>query len=791
MAGSKAFTPTPWPRAWQNLFCSLVGACGTACVFLYSAGWDPRPSLGPTLLFAALITVATRLGLRLGQAGKVSVAHTLTAASFLALGFPAALWATLLGSLASDALRTVWPLEGEAPHRPPDEVFRAFALNAGAHLLALVTGATAFTALGGWLPVTGITAETAVPLIGLFLGYFLVDLGYFLLYQAMRGEDVTPYFGRQFLRIAAVELLPQPLSVLVAATYHQGNWGNFLLLLSGGFAGMLLIYYLDLSRQRLQERVEELSALNAIGRELSRFLDVDALLEVVYREAGKVLNFRNFYAALYEAESQTLRFPLVYEGGERRTWRSRPLQSGLTEYVIRTRKPLLIREDERKEAARLGIQPIGKPARSWLGVPLLAGDQVLGVLAVQDYEQPHAYTEADMALLSTIASQAAAAIRNAQLYQQTDAQLAHRLQQLQAVLDSTDEGFLFLDPEGTILMANPCLHAFWHAEPGTLVGRSVLSDPDLRPWTGFPPSTSPDDLARLSQGRDRTLVTWPGAANQIVERTVRPVQDLRGGIAGWLLTFRDVTEEQKLAQLREDLSQMMVHDLRSPLSAIATALRMLQEMGDSLPPEQRAQLVDMGLRSVDRLDTMIHTLLEIGRLQSGDLQPERIPLPLAEVVQAVVRRLAPLAAEAHIGIRVDLEEGLPPAYADLSLVDRVLANLLDNALKFSPDGSEVTITGDLVREGEGAGRWLRIAVRDRGPGVPPAYREAIFEKFGQVRSAPSRRRGAGLGLTFCRLAVQAHGGRIGLESPPEGGSIFWFTLPVAAPEDLAPPPAQE
>lgn len=761
-----------------------------ACAVLYSAGWDPRSSIAPTLLFAFLITAATHLGLRLGQAGKVSVAHTLATASFLSLGFPAALWATLLGSLASDALQTAWPLEGEARRRTRAEVFRAFTLNAGAHLLALVTGATLFFSLGGALPVTGITAEIVIPLAGLFLGYFLVDLGYFLLYQAMRGEDVTPFLGRQFPRIALVELLPQPLSVLVAAVYHRGDWAIFLILLLGGFVGMLLIYSLDLSRQRLQERVEELSALNAIGRELGRFLDVDALLEVIYREAGRVLNFRNFYVAFYDAEAQRIHFPLVYEDGERRAWRSRPFQSGLTEYVIRTRKPLLIREDERAEAARLGIQPLGRPARSWLGVPLLAGDQVLGVLALQDYEQPHAYTEADAALLSTIAAQAAMAIRNAQLYQQTDAQLAHRLQQLQTVLDSTDEGFLFLDAEGKILMANPRLHAFWRAAPGTLVGRLLLSDPELRRWAGLPPPATLDDLACLSQGQARALVTWTEGAKQVVERTIRPVQDPQGGVAGWLLTFRDVTEEQKLAQLREDLSQMMVHDLRSPLSALATALKMLREMGSELPPERQEQLVDMGLRGVERLDAMIYTLLEIGRLQSGDLRPEQIPLPLGEVIQAAVRRLTPLAAEAHIDIQVDLEEGLPPAYADLSLVERVLINLLDNALKFSPDHSLVTISGHMVHEEAKSGRWLRVAVRDQGPGVPPAYREAIFEKFGQVRNAPSRRRGAGLGLTFCRLAVEAHGGRIGLECPPEGGSVFWFTLPAATEEDLASPPTR-
>lgn len=779
MADSEAYVP--WPKSWQNIFCALVGLAGLVCTLVYSRGWDPRPQLVLVLLFAGLITVATRLGLRLGRLGKIGFAHTLIVTSFLILGFPAALWATFASAVFSDALRTLWPLEGEPANRSPDEVFRAFATNAGMHVLALVTGATLFFRLGGTLPVVSIRAGNIVPLAALFSGYFLVDLGYFTIYQGMRGVAVIPYLRENLPRIALVELLPQPLSVLVAAVYHQGDMGNFLLLIAGGMAGAVLTYFLDVSRHRLQERVEELSALNAIGRELSRSLDLDTLLETIYWEAGKVLDFRNFYVALYDAEAQLLHFPLVYEGSRRVAWQSRPLQSGLTEHVLRTRQPLLIREDERTEAVALGIQPVGRPARSWLGVPLVAGDEVLGVLAVQDYEQRHAYSRADVALLSIIASQAAVAIRNAQLYQQTDAQLAHRLQQLQAVLDATDEGFLFLDLEGNVLLANPRLHEFWHVPPGELVGKNLLAHPDLQRMAGLPARTTPEHLAHLAQTKARALVTWPvPGGSQVAERIIQPVPTPQGTTEGWLLTFRDVTEEQKLAQIREDLSQMMVHDLRSPLSAIATALKMLQEMGDDLSTERREQLVDMGLRSIERLDTMIHTLLEIGRLQAGELHPERVPLPLREVVQGVVRRLAPLAAEARIRIWVRLDDDLPPVHADLSLLERVLVNLVDNAIKFSPDGAEVTISGEVVKGQEGeAGWWVRVAVRDQGPGVPPAYRRVIFEKFGQVRNTPARRRGAGLGLTFCRLAVEAHGGRIGLQCPPEGGSIFWFTLPVA------------
>jgi len=783
---AKSSPDKAWPRSWQNLFCLLVAAVGLACVVYLSIGWDPRPYLLPILLFTVLNATATRLGLRLGSGQKISLAHVTIVASFQVYGLIPALWSTLLGALLSDALRVLWPLPGEDPSRPGDEALRAAAMNAGMHILALVAGSAAFFRLGGALPVTGITSQNILPLTGLFLVYFLVDVGYFLLYQALGGVEIGRYIAEHLPRIIQVELVSLPLSILIAAIYNQGNLGNSLLLVATAVAAMLLTYYLDLSRRGLQQRVEELSALNAIGSELGRFLDLETLLEVIYRETKKVLDLRNFYVALYDAQEQELHFPIVYEGGERQRWVSRPFGSGLTEYVVETRHSLLLREDEEIEAARLGIEPVGKPSRSWLGVPLMAGDEVLGAMAVQDYEQNYAYDVSDLDLLSTIAGQAAIAIRNAQLYQQTDEQLANRVRQLQAVLDSTDEGMLFLDTHGQIILANPRLQTFWQAEASELIGHPLLSSPELLKKAGLAPSTTLEGLTNLSQSPGKAIVPLPGSGERVAERAISTVQDLQGEVAGWLLTFRNVTEEQKLAHLREDLSQMMIHDLRSPLSAIATALKMLQELGEDLSPERRAQLVEVGLRGAERLDSMVHTLLEIARLQSGELRPEKVPVSLRQLVRTVTRRLMPLASAADIRITNDAPDRLPLAHVDLSLMERVLSNLLDNAIKFSPDGAEIVIQAEPMERQAPPGEWLLLSVADQGPGVPSAYREAIFEKFGQVRSAPSRRRGAGLGLTFCRLAVEAHGGQIGLDCPGEGGSVFWFTVPVAPPEALAP-----
>ncbi|MGQ9710549.1 MAG: GAF domain-containing protein [Anaerolineae bacterium] len=166
-------------------------------------------------------------------------------------------------------------------------------------------------------------------------------------------------------------------------------------------------------------RAEELAALNELGQALAAQLDVSQVLEEAYRGASRLLDTTNFAIAFYDSESQTVSFPLAIELGERRSWRSRQAGNGLTEYVIRTRAPLLIQENVPQRLEELGIDMIGQPAHSWLGVPLMVGDQVLGVMAVQSYTTSLAYTRHDQDLLTAIASQVAIALQNARLFEQT------------------------------------------------------------------------------------------------------------------------------------------------------------------------------------------------------------------------------------------------------------------------------------------------------------------------------------------------------------------------------------
>ncbi len=173
--------------------------------------------------------------------------------------------------------------------------------------------------------------------------------------------------------------------------------------------------------EQAQAHAEELSVLNEMGRALTTVLDVDAVIENIYRHTSRLMDATNFYVALYDPQQDLVSFPFYAEGEQIRQAGSRRAGNGLTEYVLRTREPLLLEENVSAQVEQLGCDQIGREAQSWLGVPMTIGERVIGVIAVQSYTTPRTYNEHHRDLLSAVAGQAAIAIENARLFQETRA----------------------------------------------------------------------------------------------------------------------------------------------------------------------------------------------------------------------------------------------------------------------------------------------------------------------------------------------------------------------------------
>ncbi len=242
----------------------------------------------------------------------------------------------------------------------------------------------------------------------------------------------------------------------------------------------------------------------------------------------------------------------------------------------------------------------------------------------------------------------------------------------------------------------------------------------------------------------------------------------------------ELTRIRHLEALRDNLTGMIVHDMRSPLTAILGSLELMHEMSDNQESEM-TEILQMGLLSTRELIAMCNSLLDVSRLEAGKMPVQRECCDLDSITEKAVRA-AQNQPDAHeITFVVEGLSGLV-VDADEGLLRRILTNLLSNALRYTAPGGRITVG---IAKTDAAG--VRIEVRDTGSGIPPEHQGRIFDKFGQVENCASRnlRHSAGLGLTFCKLAVEAHGGVIGVQSEVGKGSRFWFTLPDHLDQDPA------
>jgi signal transduction histidine kinase len=229
---------------------------------------------------------------------------------------------------------------------------------------------------------------------------------------------------------------------------------------------------------------------------------------------------------------------------------------------------------------------------------------------------------------------------------------------------------------------------------------------------------------------------------------------------------------QELERLRDDLTHMIIHDLRTPLTSVITGMQSLDLVGDI--NEDQRELMDIAIGGGQTLLGMINDLLDVDKLESGAMQLDLALISPAEMVASAISQIDSLAHDKGLIILQKVEPDMPPIRADEGKIRRTLVNLLGNAIKFTPRGGTISVEARHCATSESD----VFSVTDTGEGIPSEAFSRIFEKFGQVEARKAgRTMSTGLGLAFCKLAVEAHGGHIKVNSTPGKGSTFSFTLP--------------
>ena len=397
---------------------------------------------------------------------------------------------------------------------------------------------------------------------------------------------------------------------------------------------------------------------------------------------------------------------------------------------------------------------------SGIVVPLIARGRTLGTIQLGTIDPQPRFSGADIELAIELARRASLALDNARLYREAQ-ERAHAA----SALEFVDDGVFLLDGEDVIRLWNPAAAQTLRVKPAKAIGRPVGEL--IRDWSTLKDRIRVAEEPSSGSGRAQTVpVDVQGEERWLSISAVR----FPGGT---VYAFRDLTEERAVDQLKSDFVATVSHELRTPLAAIYGAALTLRRDDVRLEESQRGGLLDVVASEADRLARIVNDILWASRLDSGQMGvsiESCDAAALAHQVVAAVRAHAPESVE----LVVEAPEGLPAVAADPDKLRQVLTNLVDNAVKYSPDGGRVLVAVAHT------GTRLRFRVHDQGLGIPPAEQDRIFEKF--FRLDPGMTRGVGgtgLGLYICRELVYRMQGRIWVSSDGRSGSTFNVELPVA------------
>ncbi len=347
------------------------------------------------------------------------------------------------------------------------------------------------------------------------------------------------------------------------------------------------------------------------------------------------------------------------------------------------------------------------------------------------------------------------------------AKLVATQRMMSAVMETIGDGLVVVDRDGKVELANAVAREVF-GWPGEDVAGRVL--PESVNGVRLPESLDATDQGQSGSQVLLEHTAGEGGGRRFFFLETTPVS-AQGEDVGRVILLRDVTALEERGRARSEFMAAISHELRTPLTSLTMGIGLLAESPAFRRHPKEAELLAVLKEDSERLSRLIGQLFEASRLQSGLLYLTFTSTDIGPMIEVASRPFLPQAQAQSVRLEVRVEPGLPPVRADRDKTTWVISNLLGNALRYTPSGGSVTVTAGRN------GPWVEVAVSDTGAGILKDKQKDIFKPYVQLESGPKG--GAGLGLAICRDIVEAHGGRIWVESEPGRGSKFIFTLPVA------------
>jgi len=346
---------------------------------------------------------------------------------------------------------------------------------------------------------------------------------------------------------------------------------------------------------------------------------------------------------------------------------------------------------------------------------------------------------------------------------------------LSVIIDGMKEGLIIVDENNHIMTMNKsaCEMLEFHNYTDARYAKEILAD------------VLKYEQCADGHGEEDILITVPVV--KTIHKSVSPIYDASKRMLGRALLLTDVTKEREFEQMKVDFVSIASHEFRTPITAIKEAISLVnEEMMGPLNDKQK-KCLDIAMKDTERLADLVKDLFKISQIESGKIELKRSAIALAFVIREVVEKLRPKAEKKNIEIVHKIPQDIPGVFADPHQISSVLRNIMDNAIKFTPEGGRVTLdvgsrTLDVTPATSHVPRptsHVVVSVTDTGPGITAEDQEKLFHKFSQLDSSIRREStGAGLGLAIAKGIVEMHGGEIWIESEKGKGAAFKFTLPV-------------
>lgn len=537
---------------------------------------------------------------------------------------------------------------------------------------------------------------------------------------------------------------------------------------------------LDNTERQRREKIQR--ATYEISEAVHTADDLNSLFERVHSIIRTLMPADNFYLVLYDSAIDLFRY--VYHVDEfDPVPLPRKMETGLNGYVLQTGKALLATHASMTDPKSPWHLVGGKPSAIWLGVPLALRGMMIGLMAVQDYENPRAYGEEEKQILTFVAEQTALAIERKRIDQALrESEAKHR-----ALFEASGQGVMLQD-ETSFLDVNPAaVRILGFERESDLIGKSPIDiaapiQPNGEPseikarrhvadclahgstqfeWLTRDPSTGQDFPLEV------VLTRVPMGGRPLIQAVVVDISERKKAESELL---KSLAREKELSALKSNFVSMVSHEFRTPLGVIMSSAEILKEYFERLEPADRAEHLGSIVKNTRRMSDLMEEVLLLSRVEAGKLEFEPRPLDLASFCRRLTDEV--LSATSHrCPIELELPSFLPEGQADERLLRHILTNLISNGVKYSPAGQSLRLMLTLENQLVAADSFAGLAVFeicDRGIGIPEGDRKWLFSAFHRGRNVGNIP-GTGLGLTIVKRCVDLHRGTIEIQSPLPSG----------------------